>query len=146
MGAGISPNGPARGITQCVNVLLMRGRPRKQPLRDPPNRLREWREARGLALAALGLEVGLKAQTVQRHETGENQMTLAQMQHYARVLKIRVEELLPGSLRVPLRIRQLIDIANNLPPHQQDQLVRLGLALGDPDPPRAIATGVRRSG
>lgn len=118
---------PRKGI-----VAAMRGRPSKREI-SFPNRLREWRERRGLTLKELAAVNNITAQAAQRHETGENPMSSLQMARYAQLLDIRIEELLLDSQRITTpKLRALLDLASNLPEEDLDRLIRLGAALAEP--------------
>lgn len=112
----------------------MRGRKSKPPDDSAPNRIREWRLARGLTIEELAERMQSKSQTVHRHETGNNEMTLKSLQRYADVLGVRTEELLPNSQRVPAMLKALNDLGQRLTPTERAQLVRLGTALAQSDP------------
>lgn len=129
---GISPNGDATGFTHGVIFSRMRGRTPAEPIREFPNRLREWRTARGLSLQTLADLTNQKHQSVARHETGENQITLAQMETYARALQIKPEELLNSSVRIAPKLRELIEILENLPDSEQERLVSMTRAFAEP--------------
>lgn len=128
----ISPNRDATAFTPGVMVAAMRGRRPTEPIRDFPNRLREWRNARGYSLLRLAELTGQKHQSVARHETGENQITLAQMEAYAKVLNIKPEELLNDSVRINPKLRELMDILDNLPETEQERLVSMTRAFAEP--------------
>lgn len=139
-GAGISLNGVERAITPGVIIAGMstrRGRPPRNPvkLEELPNRLREHREAKGWSLEDLAEKTGHKAQTVARHETVPGQMSVGQMEAYAKVLGVRAEEILAGSARIPKRLRALLAFAETLSEPELDRPMRLGHALAEPSPP-----------
>lgn len=122
----------------------MRGRPPKKPDRQLPNRLREWRNARQLTIQQMAELMQSNYQTVARHETGDNDMTLARLERYAEVLDVKVEELLNDSQRVPMELRELIELAQNLSREDQKRLLRLGASLQEPDSPIELRpTGTR---
>jgi transcriptional regulator with XRE-family HTH domain len=61
---------------------------------DCPNRIREWRKARGMNLAELAARVGTTATQLSRMETGERPVTIEWLQRIARPLRISAGELL----------------------------------------------------
>lgn len=132
MAPAISRDRLSPDITHGVIVTAMRGRPPAEPIKEYPNRLREWRTTRTLSQKQLGDLVGEKYQTVARHETGENQITLAQMKTYARALSIKPEELLNDSDRINPRLRALAALFDVLSPERQDDLLRVTNALAEP--------------
>lgn len=138
--SGIYQNREMRPITPSVIVARMRGRPAHHPVKTPPNRLREWREARGMSQGALADQCGLHLMTVSRHERGEAPMTISNMQAYARVLKIKPEELLPSQHKMSDSLRELMSIAATLSPDMQAALVGAARGLAaqrtDHTPPR----------
>ncbi|WP_428668087.1 helix-turn-helix domain-containing protein [Reyranella sp.] len=115
----------------------MRGRTPAEPIKNFPNRLREWREARGLSLKQLAELTNQKHQSVQRHEIGENQMTMVQMELYARKLKIKPEELFNHSQRIDPQLRELAEVFDRLPGTERQRLLRLAHAFADPPAPFA---------
>ena len=148
---GISPNGDATTFTPGVMYAPMRGRKPAEPIKEYPNRLREWRTERGYSLLKLAELTGQKHQSVQRHETGENQITLAQMEAYARALSIRPEELLNDAVRITPHMRELIGILENLTDSEQERLVKMTRAFAepaanftpDPQPAQAVTARAR---
>lgn len=124
----------------------MRGRKSKVPDESAPNRIREWRLRRGLTIEQLAERMQSNSQTVHRHETGSNEMTLARLERYAETLSVRVEELLSKSHRVPEQLRTLVELAEKLAPDERARLIRLGHALAEPqveddgDPLKATRT------
>jgi transcriptional regulator with XRE-family HTH domain len=100
---------------------------------------------RGLSLKTLGEMTGQKYQSVARHETGENQITIAQLEAYARALRIKPEELLKNSMRVHPMMRGLLDLFESLPADEQERFVRMGYAFVEPNvrylaPPKPTAS------
>ena len=128
----ISPDGYSPTFTPDVMVPLMRGRRPAEPQKVFPNRLRGWRQGRGLSLEKLGELTGQKHQSVARHETGLNQMTLAQMELYAKALQIKPEELLNDSVRISGPMRELVALLENLPPTEQERLLSMTRAFAEP--------------
>lgn len=88
-------------------------RPRRLPARELPNRLSEWRIARGLSQEALAEKMGSSKQTVHRHENSTD-VSLKSLIRYAEILEVRVEELLIDSLRVPQGLTDLLEKAERL--------------------------------
>lgn len=118
----------------------MRGRKPKLPDESSPNRIREWRMARGMTIDELAQRMQSNSQTVHRHETGNNEMTLARLERYAEVLGVKVEELLATAHRVPPGVRALVDIAEHLTYEDRDKLVRMGRVLAEPPAPYDAGT------
>lgn len=128
-----SPNGDLDPITPRVIFSGMRGRTPAEPRSEYPNRLREWRQARGMSQKALAELTQQKHQSVARHETGDNQITLVQMELYAKALRIKPEELLKDSLRVNPKLRGLVEVFDTLTPIDQDRFLRMGYAFAEPN-------------
>lgn len=129
-----SLDGRFSDFTHGVKVMAMRGRTPAEPIKNFPNRLREWRMARGYSLKKLGELTAQKHQSVARHETGENQITLDQMQLYAKALSIKPEELLNGSVRISDEMRELLEIYESLPTDARVRFLRMGHAFAEPAP------------
>lgn len=85
-----------------------------------------------MSLKELADATSQKHQSVARHETGLNQMTLAQMEVYARALKIKPEELLNGSARINPELRELMVAIDKMPPADQQRFLRMGQAFAEP--------------
>jgi transcriptional regulator with XRE-family HTH domain len=128
----ISPDRASPPFTLGVMVPLMRGRRPAEPQKHYPNRLRHWRQERGLSLEKLADLTNQKHQSVARHETGLNQMTVAQMELYAKALQIKPEELLNDSVRITAPMRGLIAMLENLPPTEQERLLDMIRAFAEP--------------
>ena len=121
----------------------MRGRPPENPSRQLPNRIREWRQARKMSIVQLAEAMQSNYQTVARHETGGNDMTLARLERYAEVLAVKVEELLSDSHRVPADLKELMELAQTLSREDQKRLLRLGASLKEPDAASPNVTPLR---
>lgn len=141
----ISRAGGSPALTPGVIVATMRGRPPKKVITEYPNRLRELRQDRGLSQRDLGNMVGEKYQTVSRHETGENEMTIAQLRAYADALGVKPEEMLNDTDRLNPRIRSFAALFDALPREQQDQVLRVVDALAEPRAPGVSASPARKS-
>ena len=61
-----------------------------------PNRLREWRSKRGWSLKKLGALVGLSYGQVGKLERGDEDLSLARLRQFARVLDCSPADLLPA--------------------------------------------------
>lgn len=96
---------------------MSRGRPRTLPLPPVNNRLRELRDRKNLSIAALSKMTSPKVagSTIQRHETGEAEMTTYYMEIYAHALGVAPEELLPDALRISASERELLHAFSRLP-------------------------------
>ena len=123
MTGAISTERHAAPLPLAAIVVSMRGRKPKDPSRPAPNRLREWREHRGLSRAAVAELMQSKAVTVAKHETGGNEMSVATFLRYAKIYDVRFEDLLASS-RVSPSLQALIDIGVKLPPNDLAKLVR----------------------
>lgn len=139
----ISPDGASSNFTHGVMFACMRGRRPAESQTHFPNRLREWRNARGYSLEKLAGLTNQKHQSVARHETGANQMTLVQMELYAKALQIKPEELLNNSLRISPAIRDLVALLENLPPTEQERLLSMTRAFAAPPPEKPIPPPVQ---
>ena len=71
----------------------MAGRP-LAPLENPPNRIREWRMRLGFTQQRLGAALGVTHETIRKWETGENSVSVAQLESVARVMGMRALDLL----------------------------------------------------
>lgn len=85
--------------------------------------------------AELGKLTGHKAQSVARHETGENQLTVSQMEGYAKALRIKPEELLNTSARMSALVRELAELIEALPRGEQQRAVQMMRAFAEPRAP-----------
>jgi transcriptional regulator with XRE-family HTH domain len=79
-----------------------------------PNRIREWRLTRQMKPRELAARMQSNKQTLSRHETGKNEMTLATLERYAEVLGVYVEQLLPEHHRAPRTLESILDEAREL--------------------------------
>lgn len=68
-----------------------------KPKKSPPNRIREWREARKMSRAALAERVGTVAAQIQKLELGLRQLTQTWMSKLAPALGCAPADLLPES-------------------------------------------------
>lgn len=112
----------------------MRGRRPKMPHKKFPNRLREWREARGLSIKELALKAGIaRWQNVQRYETGERRLQVEDMPRFAAALDIAPGDLLttPDSPQNP-KERVIVELIRKLPLPDQDKLIRIAHSLAEP--------------
>ena len=66
---------------------------------SPTNRLREWRKKRGLSLKKLGAAVGLSYGQVGKLERGDEDLSLARLRQFAKVLGCSPADLLPADDR-----------------------------------------------
>lgn len=119
----------------------MRGRKGKLPDESTPNRIREWRLARGLTIEQLAELMQSNSQTVHRHETGNNEMTLARLERYAEVLGVKVEELLAHAHRVPQSLKSLVYLAEHMTSEDRAKFIRMGRALAEAPEPYDDGTG-----
>lgn len=88
-----------------------------------------------MSQAKLGELTGHKPQSVARHETGENQITLDQMESYAQALKIKPEELLNSADRIDPRLRELVELLDVLSPEEQTRAIQVVRAFAEPARP-----------
>ena len=121
------PKGPI--VPGPVKVRAMAGRP-SQPLKNPPNRIREVRESKGLTLREVGNRAGFSEQVVQRYETGENKIRVWQLERIARALGVPAYALM-NDCETGLHdaTRTLLAIFRRLSPSAQRRAVRLLAAL-----------------
>lgn len=63
---------------------------------SPTNRLREWRNKRGWSLKQLSAEIGLSYGQVGKLERGDEDLSLARLRQFARVLGCSPADLLPA--------------------------------------------------
>lgn len=71
----------------------MAGRPSK-PIINPPNRIREAREARGLTQDQIAKKLDVAGETIRKYETGENQVSVYALQRVAKVMGVPAYTLL----------------------------------------------------
>ena len=92
----ISSDFVARDVAGAATLRSMRTGPGRPPipLRQPPNRLREVRERKGLSLAAVKKLSGFSTQTLQKWETGERPIPLWKIEKIARALGVPAYTLL----------------------------------------------------
>lgn len=90
---GFSLNLQVHNGTQGVTLARLPGRPAK-PLPNPPNRIREVRDARGLTQDYVGRQINATGETIRKYETGEAQITIYNLQRVAKALGVRACELL----------------------------------------------------
>lgn len=76
------------------NVLIFPTMTKK--LDNPPNRIREWRKARGLSQTELADAIGITYPIISGMETGRRDLTVQYMRAIARVLGITPADLLNG--------------------------------------------------
>lgn len=62
---------------------------------DMPNRIREWRNKRGLTLEALGDRVGLSGSYIAKLEKDDRNLSIARLRQIARALQCNAADLLP---------------------------------------------------
>lgn len=80
-------------VTPPVTFGRMAGRPPK-PIVNPPNRIREAREARGLTQEQIAKQLGVAGETIRKYETGENAVSVYQIQRVARAIGVPAYTLL----------------------------------------------------
>jgi transcriptional regulator with XRE-family HTH domain len=86
-----------------------------------------------MSLQKLGELTGQKHQSIARQETGETPITFDRAEQYAKVLKIKPEELLREGLRVNPKMRGLVEIFDTLTAEDQDRFLRMGYAFAEPN-------------
>lgn len=104
---------------------------------QPPNRLRYWREARGLSQQALADAAECSKMQISRFERSLQGMDLAWVHLFASILSVSPADLLadgaaPDSAR-DADERRLLDLYRAAPPEARDQLMRVSVALVAPD-------------
>ena len=65
---------------------------------EEKNRIREWRERRGLSQAQLAERMGLHQQAVHRLESGQHELKAQHLKAYARALGVRPIDILPRDM------------------------------------------------
>lgn len=96
-----------------------------QPMAELPNRIREWRKARGLTLEAVALAINCSIPQVSQLERGTTPLTLDWMAAIARALRVEVTDLLPAEHAggiLSAEERDLIERYRGGDDHQQAQL------------------------
>jgi len=81
------------GVTAAVTLGRMAGRPPK-PIHNPPNRIREVREARGQTQEQIAKQLGVAGETIRKYETGENAVSVYALQRVAKALGVPAYSLL----------------------------------------------------
>lgn len=74
-------------LAHHATIARMPGRPAK-PIVNPPNRIREAREAKGLTQDVLGARVGVTGATVAKYETGAAAVSVHQLGRIARAMQV----------------------------------------------------------
>lgn len=67
-----------------------------KPMAELPNRIREWRKARGMTLETVALAMGCSIPQVSQLERGATPLTLDWMIALARALNVEITDLLPA--------------------------------------------------
>jgi len=70
--------------------------PKREALTDFPERLRAYRQIRGLDIGEIAKEVGVNRSTVGHWETGHREPSLAKLVKLAAVLRVSTDRLLTG--------------------------------------------------
>ena len=96
-----------------------------------PNRLREWRKARGLTLDQLAERLGTTNQTLSRYERGERSLTIDLLLQIAPHLDCKPADLLPDPESAwSDDARRLAVIYEKLEEADRAALLRVALSLG----------------
>lgn len=82
-------------VTPPVTFGRMAGRPSK-PIVNPPNRIREAREARGLTQEQIAKQLGVAGETIRKYETGENAVSVYALERVAKAIGVPAYTLLNG--------------------------------------------------
>lgn len=102
-----------------------------EPLMDFPNRLRELRLAAGLTLDAVAQRVNMTLQNVGKLERGTLQLKVADLPKFAHALACEPEEILPESLRLDPKLREVIARLEALPEVDRNRLLHMIEAYTD---------------
>lgn len=108
--------------------------PGRRPTKDHryPNRLREWRERRGLTLKELAAKTRDAWQNIQRYETGERKLTVEDLPRFAKALGIEQADFLNTAFAArDERERRVIEMIRRLAEADQERLLTLAIALVD---------------
>ena len=87
------PDFKAIDFASHATIARMAGRPPK-PIVNPPNRIREVREAKGMTQEQVGHRIGKTGPTVAKYETGEAAVSVYQLGRIARALNVPAYTLL----------------------------------------------------
>jgi transcriptional regulator with XRE-family HTH domain len=100
-----------------------------------PNRLREWREARGLSQQELADEAGCSKMQISTLERGRPSLDIVWMQRLAPILRVEPGDLLnPDDNSKAARDAEelrLIMLARRMPPELREKFLGVGEALAD---------------
>lgn len=112
---------------EVINITAM-----VKKLENPPNRIREQRQARKLSLQFVADALNTTPTVVGRYETGERPITLHTLRLIARALKTNVGQLLnaddnPDSLNDQETV--VIDAMRHGEPHVAEAVVRVAESL-----------------
>lgn len=80
-------------VTSPVTSWRMAGRPSK-PIVNPPNRIREVRETKGLTQEQVAKQLNVAGETIRKYETGENAVSVWQLQRVAKAMAVPAYTLL----------------------------------------------------
>jgi transcriptional regulator with XRE-family HTH domain len=116
-------------ITPAVTFGRMAGRPSK-PIVNPPNRIREAREARGLTQEQIAKQLGVAGETIRKYETGENAVSVYALQRVAKALGVPAYTLLNDwEPERGEQERALATLFRRLTPRERDRALSVLAAL-----------------
>ena len=119
----------------CYDHDMKTGKPSKSNKTDFAERLCRLREAAGLSQRAVAKQMGISQPSYANWETHNVSLKPEQITMLAKVLGVRVEELLeeprsPGRRGGPKgKVRQVFEMVSNLPRGQQQQIVEVVEAI-----------------
>lgn len=103
------------------------------------NSIREYRKRAGLTLEELGGRIGMAAGHLSRLERGEIAYTPERLTALARELDCKPADLIDDDPPSGQREWKLRQIFRQMTPAEQDQLIRLAVALAPQPPPSELS-------
>lgn len=111
----------------------MAGRPPK-PIHNPPNRIREVREEKGLTQEQTARQLGVAGETIRKYETGENAVSIYALQRVAKALGVPAYSLLNDYDHGKVEDEKaVLSILRRLSPNNRQRAIMLLAALEQSD-------------
>lgn len=89
------------------------------------------REARGMSQEELAAAVGMKKAAISKYERGRAHPTIDRLRQMAKVLECRVTDLIDDEHEDP-KADKMLQLFHDLPPDQQDAMIRLATTMAEP--------------
>jgi len=99
----------------------------------PPNRLREWRLARGHSLESVAADLSIGLTSLQRYETGDRPLTVETLEKLATYYLVGPGDLLnrPAHAGAISKEHELLETFRLLSPVDQQRLVGFARVMGE---------------